>query len=71
MFDDDSGFWGDKDSVLVLGEEEGNKCNRDGCDGIIEQADSDGCSCHINPPCSACMNAGVTCPKCEWMSRDE
>lgn len=28
------------------------------------------CSCHINPPCSACVNAPLTCNRCGW-KRDE
>lgn len=50
---------------------EGDRCNRDGCDGIIVFNEPEGCSCHICPPCSACVNAGSSCPKCGWDEREE
>ena len=51
----------------VLGIEEGDKCNRDKCEGKMEwerQDEYGGCSCHINPPCSSCTNQILTCTKC-------
>ena len=39
----------------MIGNEEGEMCNRDGCTGTM-QYKIDGCTCHINPPCSACVN---------------
>ena len=48
------------------------KCNRDGCEGIIEERDIDGgCSCHTNPPCSYCTEPRCYCPKCEWDEKEE
>lgn len=44
----------------------GEPCNRDGCDGIIEQHREGGCSCHINPPCGYCTDDSQYCPKCNW-----
>ncbi len=50
----------------------GERCNREGCDGILEQHDIDGCcSCHTNPPCSYCTTAKEYCPKCGWDGREE
>jgi len=53
------------------GYEEGDVCNRDGCKGMIEAAEVENCSCHINPPCSACVDAGFICPDCGWNSEEE
>ena len=50
----------------------GEICNREGCDGIIEERDSEGsCSCHINPPCSYCETSRAYCPKCDWDGEEE
>ena len=38
-----------------LGYFKGEKCNRNGCNGIIDEHEKEGeCTCHINPPCSYC-----------------
>lgn len=47
-----------------IGTLEGERCNRDGCDGVMEVEKPNGCSCHINPPCHVCMDAAIYCPKC-------
>lgn len=39
-----------KERRMTLGFEKGDKCNRDGCTGIIEEYERDVCSCHITPP---------------------
>lgn len=54
-----------------VGEVEGEVCNRDSCTGVIELEDSEGCSCHINPPCSCCVDRKHYCPVCDWYERDE
>lgn len=46
--------------------EEGSPCPEKGCSGILVLGDSVNCSCHINPPCSSCVNAGYKCPECGW-----
>lgn len=51
---------------MEVGYDEGSVCNRDGCMGIIQQQDSGGCSCHINPPCSSCCNDSQYCGECGW-----
>lgn len=53
------------------GVEAGEVCFRDGCDGEIMEYEKDGCSCHINPPCSACVANRAYCPKCDWYGSDE
>jgi hypothetical protein len=48
------------------GTEEGQCCARDGCAGTIEMRREGSCSCHINPPCEACVSARAHCPVCGW-----
>lgn len=55
-----------------LGYAKGEKCNRNGCEGILlEHASDRGCSCHINPPCSYCTDAREYCNECGWEGREE
>lgn len=55
-----------------IGYEKGECCNRDGCDGIIDEYEKDGCcSCHINPPCSYCTEPNAYCGKCGWDAKEE
>lgn len=42
--------------------EEGDTCLY--CEGVLEYMTEGSCSCHINPPCSACVNSILTCPIC-------
>jgi len=56
-------------SQALHGAEEGDRCGRDSCPGTIELAESENCSCHINPPCQSCVEAGLCCPECHWHSR--
>lgn len=46
--------------------EEGDKCPETGCKGVLKFIRQGSCSCHINPPCSACVDAPLTCPECGW-----
>lgn len=48
----------------------GERCNRDGCKGIIEFSFVDNCSCHIVAPCSAHENVRPWCPVCGWELND-
>lgn len=55
-----------------IGYLKGEICNRDGCKGIIEEHDTEGCcSCHINPPCSYCTTSREYCSVCSWDGREE
>lgn len=54
-----------------FGYEEGELCWRNGCHGVIAQGKTEGCSCFISSPCSACMTPKEYCPSCDWRSRDE
>jgi hypothetical protein len=49
----------------------GDICNRDGCNGVIEEEKKGTCTCHINPPCSACTEARAFCPECGWSADEE
>lgn len=49
-----------------LGIDEGETCNRYGCDGVIAYTKPDNCSCHLSAPCHACTSVYRHCPECEW-----
>lgn len=53
------------------GDEEGATCGRAGCLGTITLRETDNCSCHISPPCSACMAPRLYCSDCDWDEADE
>ena len=54
------------------GYSKGEKCNRDGCTGIINEYEKDGsCSCHTNPPCSYCTEPNAYCEECGWDAKEE
>lgn len=52
-----------------IGYAEGEPCNRNGCEGIVETRPIEGCSCHISAPCSQCTAPCNYCSKCEWDER--
>lgn len=57
-----------------LGFIEGEKCNRNGCIGIMQDnRDPDwGCSCHLNPPCGYCTSDEYICDTCGFnVAEDE
>ena len=35
-------------------------------DTFLEYGPVENCSCHIHPPCSACVNNPLVCPTCGW-----
>lgn len=47
------------------------KCTELGCDGEVELVRIGDCSCHISPPCSACVDAKYTCLECGKEYDDE
>ncbi len=54
------------------GFEKGHVCNRNKCNGIVEEAATElSCSCHINPPCGKCTDDRHYCPVCEWQAKDD
>ena len=53
------------------GLEEGHICGRgDACPGVLETAEVEDCSCHIDPPCSACTTDRTFCPECGWQAEE-
>lgn len=56
----------------MTGYQKGEPCNRDGCNGVIDEHEKDGCcSCHINPPCGYCTTQTEFCPECGWSAEEE
>lgn len=50
----------------------GDVCNRDGCKGILDEHEKDGCcSCHINPPCGYCTHDTTFCPECGYDAEED
>lgn len=45
--------------------QEGDKCPDD-CGGVLAYPPVENCSCHLHPPCGACVNNPLTCPMCGW-----
>lgn len=55
---------------MKAGAEEGKRCGRlndDGfaCDGTMGFREVEGCSCHISPPCGACVDNPLLCDVCD------
>lgn len=56
---------------VYYGEADGEKCNRNGCEGTMEAIrKGDGCSCHIHPPCSWCFYDEAVCNVCNHSTND-
>lgn len=55
-----------KAALDPAGVEEGAVCGRGGCLGVLEYPRVENCACHINPPCSACVDNQLVCPACDW-----
>lgn len=47
-----------------MGFEEGSECPKEGCKGILIFPKVKKCSCHISPPCSACVENKLKCDTC-------
>lgn len=59
-------------SNMEYGIYKGEVCGRDGCNGIIQEREIDGCcSCHISSPCSYCETPKEFCPECGWDANEE
>lgn len=60
-------------NVRVHGYLKNDKCNRNDCEGIIDEHDNEGhCSCHCgHPPCSNCVDDRHYCPVCGWEGIEE
>lgn len=46
--------------------EEGDYCPCEDCGGRLVSPPVEGCSCHISPPCSACVNNPLVCDSCGY-----
>ena len=49
--------------------EEGDKCP-ECCEGILYYPPVQNCTCHINPPCSACTDRQLECDKCGYQPEE-
>ena len=54
---------------LLSALEEGDPCPHCG-DGRLEFTAGPDCSCHLNPPCSSCVDDGLICGSCDWRKSD-
>lgn len=50
---------------------EGDKCAYRDCDGHYVITDPECCSCHINPPCEACVGVHLMCDQCHYAPDEE
>lgn len=46
------------------GIDDGAKCGRDGCEGVMTLGKVQNCHCHISPPCWACVENPLVCSEC-------
>jgi hypothetical protein len=58
-------------AVVDAGLWECERCNRNGCDGVIELEPVVDCACHLYPPCNACVEQVARCPECDWRSDED
>lgn len=56
---------------INFGVVEGEACGRNGCAGTIDAHPVENCSCHINPPCRACVTNRKYCSACGWSAEEE
>ena len=49
---------------MSYGTDEGDVCNRDGCEGEMWLPPVLDCSCHVSPPCNRCVTNAVVCKEC-------
>jgi hypothetical protein len=50
--------------------EDGGKCPCKDCLGLLALEPVVNCSCHIDPPCNACLDRIVVCKECGWQDGD-
>lgn len=61
----------DVSADVTPGVSDGDVCNRDGCEGILEYPPVKDCYCHLSPPCHNCTENPLTCPECGWDESDD
>ena len=49
--------------------EEGDRCP-ECAQGELRYLPAEDCSCHISPPCSACVDNELECNKCYWIPEE-
>ena len=49
---------------------EGDACRDHSCIGFYTFPEIENCTCHISPPCGACLDAQLICTDCK-MTQDE
>ncbi|MCO7511824.1 hypothetical protein [Serratia fonticola] len=57
--------------MIIFGYNEGDKCARDGCEGVIELEPVKDCSCHLSAPCWQHTSADMYCADCGWRAADD
>lgn len=50
---------------------EGEECPLEECNGELNIEIDGVCCCHINPPCSACVDSKLRCDMCGWEFEEE
>ena len=50
---------------------DGDICPYPDCKGKLGYESVEDCSCHISPPCSACLENPLVCQTCSWTEGDE
>lgn len=53
---------------MSIEREEGDRCPRPDCLGVMVVFPVENCSCHISPPCRQCETNDVRCAVCGWMN---
>ena len=43
---------------------DGDNCKHEDCNGYLVREKVENCSCHINTPCNACLDAKLECSVC-------
>ncbi|UTU08026.1 hypothetical protein CcrC1_gp340 [Caulobacter phage C1] len=56
---------------MAFGTLEGERCWRNGCDGVIEAPAAENCTCFQRPPCNACVTPREVCLTCGWIAAEE
>lgn len=51
--------------------EPGDCCPQSDCKGHMDIGETEGCSCHISAPCSACENSGLVCDECGFDTAED
>jgi hypothetical protein len=50
--------------MIYTNQQEGDCCDVEDCAGKLRYQEPVNCSCHISPPCGACLEVLLYCPHC-------